>query len=384
MRDYFSDEVEIEVVGLNFERLLKRLKSEQIDLLSVRRPKRNRLVLRCRSKWQRQVVAILKESCYNEIYIQKCGRGRVSPFFRKRPGILVGCALFLLVVIACSNLLFGVEIACENEFSRAEIENAVSELDVKFPCLAKRVSTDALEREILKRSPSVSFVSVRRFGMRLKISVVSANVALPPEDDSAVRDLVADRDGVITRLIVMQGTPLVSVGDQVKKGQILIGGYLEAPDGERFPVRAVGEVYAKVLLTEREERPISRVVFLRTGKTHVARKLTFCGLESEVGAQDVPFAFFEQTTKTEFAFPNSILSIVLVTKTSFELQPVEMTLSSEDIQSIKSVLRLRAFSKLFENISVIEEEFMQEKTDRYLFTYRLHAECRIETTEENT
>ena len=43
-------------------------------------------------------------------------------------------------------------------------------------------------------------------------------------------DLIADKNGVITSMITRKGVPMVSVGDTVKKGDLLVKGELEILD----------------------------------------------------------------------------------------------------------------------------------------------------------
>ena len=47
-------------------------------------------------------------------------------------------------------------------------------------------------------------------------------------------------------MVVVSGTPRVQVGDQVKKGQLLIEGVRTNSDQTTQPVRAVGQVFADI------------------------------------------------------------------------------------------------------------------------------------------
>ena len=49
-------------------------------------------------------------------------------------------------------------------------------------------------------------------------------IATLPEKDETPCDLVAAKPGVITAMIVRQGTAQVAIGDEVEEGQVLVKG----------------------------------------------------------------------------------------------------------------------------------------------------------------
>jgi hypothetical protein len=61
----------------------------------------------------------------------------------------------------------------------------------------------------------------------------------PP--DTTPANIVADRDCVIEEITVVKGTPVVKVGDTVRRGDLLISGIIETENGTEY-VRAEGTV----------------------------------------------------------------------------------------------------------------------------------------------
>lgn len=49
-------------------------------------------------------------------------------------------------------------------------------------------------------------------------------LSIVPEKDETPCDIVADRSGTITSMVVRQGIAQVSVGDEVEEGQVLVSG----------------------------------------------------------------------------------------------------------------------------------------------------------------
>ena len=62
--------------------------------------------------------------------------------------------------------------------------------------------------------------------------------------DSDVQNVVAARDGLITKIEALDGVTCVQVGDTVQAGQVLLGGVADSPRGCRY-MRAHGRIRAR-------------------------------------------------------------------------------------------------------------------------------------------
>ena len=92
-----------------------------------------------------------------------------------------------------------------------------------------------------------------------------------PETDTGPCNLVADRDGVITAMIVRKGTAAVKIGDQVEKGQILVKGEVEIRnDSDEVVnihyVHADADVMARTEYQVTEKFPLLHTKQAETGK----------------------------------------------------------------------------------------------------------------------
>lgn len=77
--------------------------------------------------------------------------------------------------------------------------------------------------------------------------------------------LLQQSHGIILKVNAVNGTPLVKEGDTIKKGTIIIGGWLEGKyTGIRY-VHANGEVTAKVWYTQKEKIELKQTVKEKTG-----------------------------------------------------------------------------------------------------------------------
>ena len=83
---------------------------------------------------------------------------------------------------------------------------------------------NSLGDKILKSNPHLSFASCKKNGNRLEIELVLSKQSQGALGGN-VYELFSDEDGVVEIVKVYRGTALVSVGDAVRKGDLLVGGY---------------------------------------------------------------------------------------------------------------------------------------------------------------
>lgn len=101
-------------------------------------------------------------------------------------------------------------------------------------------------------------------GTNAKIEVVEADKKpeiIDPEDYCSI---VSDKEGVIVKITAKNGTQIANVGDIVKKGSLLIGGWIEGKyTGTRY-VHSEGEILAKVWYSKKEKISLKQVKLSNT------------------------------------------------------------------------------------------------------------------------
>lgn len=333
----------ITVKGLNIEKLINRLAKEGIAIYRANRQEHKRLDFCVDYQSRQKVIACLDNLCYN--YQIEGDRG-ILPLLLlllKRVGLMAGCLLFAASLFVSSLFVADVKVSgCESidPIAVAECARQAGAGGFSF----SKPPAREIEKRIYETFLGVSFVSVSYRGLVLHIEVVEAQPAPAVIDDSP-KDLVSSFDGKINRLIVYRGTPLVKAGDPVKKGQVLIGGFHEKPDGERIPLRAMGEAYGVVELTYTETFYSVRTELSRTGRLAEQSYIDFFGLIFPVKKPAAEYASFEEEVDSCFIFFNNFLPAKLVTVRRYETEPVTVR---EDFEKVKKVLIEEAERKALE------------------------------------
>jgi similar to stage IV sporulation protein len=182
--------------------------------------------------------------------------------------VLLGLFLSRIWIVQVSSEDDGVS----NDLLRA-VERSVAEWGIK-PGASVQIDREELASFIQLAHPSLTYVNVRRRGVRLWIEVAAENPAPEVYELGDSRDLVACRDALIVYAEPLTGQLNVKAGDTVRKGQVLIYGRERTEGGTLRSVRALGTVIARVWFTGECSLPLSQTVVERTGRSSTGARLS--------------------------------------------------------------------------------------------------------------
>lgn len=197
------------------------------------------------------------------------------PFFlyrnRKRKLYGTGIAAFFLILWMMSLFIWDITIEGNYRFTDDTILHFLNQQDIRYGVPKSGVDCDGLEEAIRTAYPEIIWVSARVSGTRLRIKIKENEVlSVIPVKEESPRDLVADKDGIITAMVVRRGKPMVEAGDTVTKGQVLISGEIPIRNdaGEVVNVqyvRADGDIQAQTTCSYTETLPLLTTVRTDTG-----------------------------------------------------------------------------------------------------------------------
>lgn len=184
----------------------------------------------------------------------------------------MGVAAFFLVLFLMSQFIWNITIEGNHRFTDDMILHTLSELEIYYGMRKKQVNCQVLEEELRSRYEAITWVSAQVSGTRLMIRVKeNEGIGEIPEKETTPRHLVADQDGIVTKIMVRKGKAQVQVGDKVTRGQVLISGILPVYDDsmtlvkEEY-VRADGDILARVSSCFEEQIPCLATVRTKTGR----------------------------------------------------------------------------------------------------------------------
>ncbi len=256
----------VQIEGLNLEKLLREAQNAGICLRAVRRTEPRRIQAQISPRQKKDVDALCARFGWTMEEIADDFFLRAARFAWRRPMLLIGAALGLALIALSSRMLLRVEITGADAYG-AQVRRVLAGEGVRPGQLKRAVHIDALREELLLRLPGIKQASLRFSGSVLVVECHLARDGEQTQKVGAGLNLVAAQDGVVTRIVVSQGTPAVSVGDAVYAGQVLVRGEERTAQGGVVAMPAQGTVTARVWAHGEAKASLAMETASKTGRT---------------------------------------------------------------------------------------------------------------------
>lgn len=229
------------VEGLNRNLLLKRVHKAQIAVLDFVILDEKHAKITIDSKDCDKYFAICRKIWYNKLIKTS---GIFAPVYKtiKKPFVAIAVFIFFFVVYFADNIYLGTEYLGDAKLYAAQTEKYLSEQGITFFRPFNESMLSVAEKNF-EKDFRLKFLKIEKRGNKAVVYVKSnvENVKTPQSSDT---DICATEDMVILKMVVFSGTPLVSVGESVKKGEPLIGAY-NLVNEQKVACKIVGSISAK-------------------------------------------------------------------------------------------------------------------------------------------
>ncbi len=256
--------VRVRVEGLSLEKLITRAAAQGVPLSNVRRQDARTLHCTLRSGDLARLRATAERVGWRVAVEHESLLRRSQGLLSRRVMLGLGVAVFLAGVWMANACVWFVRIEGAGE-SVGEVRTVLAEHAVRPGRWRAALDLQGVQRALERRLPRVAWVDVRLRGVTVVVECVPARVAVPPTYGGEPCDIVAARDGVITRLTVQAGIAKVKIGQAVRRGQVLVQGEERTADGAMRPVAARAQAFSRTWYTGSARIPATENIGTPTG-----------------------------------------------------------------------------------------------------------------------
>ena len=169
--------------------------------------------------------------------IQKRG----MPFFffanKKRKVFFAGMLLGCVLIFFMTGRIWNIHIEGNVRNGTGEILDFLDEQGIVHGMAKKKVNCSELAAAVRRKFTETTWVSARIEGTRLILELQEGITEKEDSADTSPCDLIADKEGIITDMIVRCGVPVKNPGDVCKKGELLVSGELHIMNDNQEIVR---------------------------------------------------------------------------------------------------------------------------------------------------
>ena len=176
---------------------------------------------------------------------QKGGLPHLLYRHRRRAGLMLGALVGCLLLFWSGRFVWHVQVTGNVTLSSDEVVQELRAVGFGVGSYIPALDTPRLENRLLLASDHISWVSVYLDGTVARVQIIEEIDTPPDEPITRPANLVAGADGQIETLELLRGNCVVSIGQAVKKGELLVSGlYDSSLYGYRY-TRAAGKVLAR-------------------------------------------------------------------------------------------------------------------------------------------
>ena len=251
--NYIFGYLNIEIEGYYIERFINTCISKNIFLWGIKRSRATILQANIGAEDFKEGIKIAKKHGCRVKIKSKNGFPFIRKKYKKRKIFMTSCLIVLFSIYILSKFVWNIEITGCSKISQEEIMEYLKEDGLKIGVLKNKVNTEEIINKIRYQREDVAWVGIDLDGTNAKVEIVEAESKPEIIDENDYCNIIANKDGIVEKISAQNGTPMVKVGDEVKKGDVIIAGWLEGKYTGKNYVNANGEVKATIIYSQSEK-----------------------------------------------------------------------------------------------------------------------------------
>lgn len=343
MMKYFQGYVYVRLTGYAPERFLNLCSNRDILIWNLT-PCEDGYEFCISVRGFRELKPILKKTRTKIKILEKTGLPFGIYRYRKRKVFCFGLALSAILIYILSGYVWNIEVNGNSYLSEEIILEFLAEEEAAFGAKIKNIDCAALEEELRSKYSEVIWTSIKIYGTKMTVDI-QENL-LPEEEyqqkDDTICDIVAAKDGTIKEMVTRNGTPQVTVGAEVKKGDTLVSGQLEIvnDDGEVSQYlyhSADADILAEVTYPYKDEVSVRYQEKVYTGEEKTDYQFQFFQftLKNPFFRRNQDSVYEVITEERQFHFTdNFYLPIFLVRQSFHGYEMVEKSRTEKEIKAL--------------------------------------------------
>jgi similar to stage IV sporulation protein len=333
--NYFCGYAIIIVQGIKIERFINLAVVNNIYLWDIEKIDYTTIKAKINIKDFFKLRYIVRKTDSNIQIIEKCGMPFKIKTVKKRKWFFFGLGALLIFIYILSSYIWMIEIEGLDKIDEQAVLENLSHVGLREGVKKSKINKREIENRMLIRMPDLTWMGLEIKGTKAFVTVVEKK----PEPQLINRDepcdIVASKNGVIEKILVLNGDGVVKDGDTVKKGQLLVSGTI-IRDGlpERY-VHSMAEVNARTWYEDVEEIPFEQVEYKKTGRTFTTYSMDIIKKKIE-RTKKVPFEDYNKSSRDIyiFSFGSYVFPIKLTITKYEELMPLTKIIDGEEAKTI--------------------------------------------------
>lgn len=326
--------VDIKVEGFFIERFLNICRNKKIILQDMQREKSTYLKVKILKSDFKEIRHIAKTTKCKVKIEKKSG----VPFFinryRKRKIFAIAILVIAIFIFILTKFIWNIEVNGNEKISDEEIINLVSEYGIEIGKLKSNINTEKVSNQIRLERNDLSWIGIAIKGTNVIVTLEEAIEKPEIIDKNEICNIIAAEDAIISKLVVQNGTARVSVGDEVKKGELLVEGVMEGTYSGVRKVHAEADVFGKIFYEKEKKEYFVQNEKIKTGNEKKKNEICINNFKINFNKRLLNFENYDtiSSSKKVKIFTNFYLPIEIKTTTYIEYQNFQKNYTEEELK----------------------------------------------------
>ncbi len=245
------NKVKVLVEGYNYNRLIQKCVDYNVELFNINYIDNEKITIVISYDDYIKISNNLRY--YKFSILEYYGAKKYINYFKKNIIIILSFLLSIILLFLLSNIIVSVEVIHSNKKIKDIIYTELEKDNIKKYSFKKSYKElEKIKQKILAKYKSkIEWIEIKNIGMTYKV-YIEERIINDIKDEKEYCNVIALKDGIITKIIASKGEVLVEKNKTVQKSDILISGNIN-----EIKTCASGLIYAEVWYTVNIKLPLN-------------------------------------------------------------------------------------------------------------------------------
>ena len=178
---------------------------------------------------------------------------------------IVSLFLIIAAIFVSSLFVWNVEIIGDIDIPKEELIESLRLSGLDVGKYKNNLNTKEIINRIRLERDDISWIGININGTNAIVEIVEAKKEPEIVNVNEYCNIIANKTGIITKIVAKNGTAMVKKGDTIEIGTLLVSGFIENKYTETTFVHAEAQIEAKVWYSDREKVYLNQKLSTRTG-----------------------------------------------------------------------------------------------------------------------
>lgn len=266
MISYIKGYYVITVEGVGTERFLNHLMRNNVNVYNVTRISNTKIQFCV----DRSDMSDFKKAYRGGSFQVKVRRKTGIPFVAKRiykyKGMWICAIISLAILMTTSQFVTDIYIDSPEGIKQEEVKKELYKLGLKPGIYKKNIDRKKIRDSIMVTFEDVAYISVNVKGTNVFVTITKKAETLSSQEESNYCNVIAEKNGIIEKVIARSGNSVVAEGDIVQSGDLLIRG---------SNTKSLPEVWATTFYEVKKSASYIEIKQDKTGKSKNVYTISF-------------------------------------------------------------------------------------------------------------